>query len=324
MCDRWVTRVPIAPAGSGLWHRVGNHEAMTDGRAVRGKPWLLLKTTVALVFRHRLTNLAAEVAFFTLLSLPPLVLGLAGVAGLVTSRLGLSDRQVLEQSLVNLAEPFLTRDVVDTVIVPTFQQAVGGSHFGFISIGFVLALWSGSRAINTYVETITIMYGLKGVRGFLKQRAMAFGIYLAALLAGTFLVPLVVLGPRTLSSWLPTGLGWIVDAYWPVVAITTTVFLAILYHVAIPERTRWLFNLPGAALALVIWLAASMVMRTVLEFSIGGSSIYGPLAAPIVVLIWLYIIAIAVLFGAALNASIERVWPRRTAVEAAYGEGAGS
>ncbi len=79
---------------------------------------------------------------------------------------------------------------------------------------------------------------------------------------------------------------------------------------SVPVRTSWRYNLPGAVLTLVIWVAGSAVLRWVLTATAGDStSIYGPLAAPIAILIWLYIIAIAVLIGAALNASFDQLWP---------------
>jgi membrane protein len=80
--------------------------------------------------------------------------------------------------------------------------------------------------------------------------------------------------------------------------------------VSVPVRTSWRYNLPGAFLTLVIWVLGSFVLRWVLTVTAADStSIYGPLAAPIAVLIWLYILAIAVLIGAALNASFDQLWP---------------
>ena len=76
-----------------------------------------------------------------------------------------------------------------------------------------------------------------------------------------------------------------------------------------PVRTPWRRDLPGAVLTLVIWFFGSFVVRTIISISVGGTSIYGPLAAPIVLLIWLYVLAIAVLIGAALNAAVESVSP---------------
>ena len=95
--------------------------------------------------------------------------------------------------------------------------------------------------------------------------------------------------------------------YWPVVTVLAIAGLATLYHVATPVRTPWRRDLPGAVLALVIWFLASLALRRVIAVSVGGPSIYPSLATPILVLIWLYFLAIAVLVGAALNAAVDRI-----------------
>ena len=68
-----------------------------------------------------------------------------------------------------------------------------------VSVGFVLALWSGSRALNVLVETITIMYGLGGHRGMVTTRLLSFVLYLLGLLTGVVTIPLVVAGPRLVA-----------------------------------------------------------------------------------------------------------------------------
>jgi membrane protein len=78
----------------------------------------------------------------------------------------------------------------------------------------------------------------------------------------------------------------------------------------VPVRTSWRYNLPGATLTLLLWIFGSFLLRWVLTTTAGEStSIYGPLAAPIAVLLWLYLLSIAVLIGAAVNAAFDRVWP---------------
>ena len=90
-------------------------------------------------------------------------------------------------------------------------------------------------------------------------------------------------------------------------------FLATLYHVSVPVRTSWSFNLPGATFSLLAWIAGSYVLRWVLTVTAADSkSIYGPLAAPIAVLLWLYVVALAVLVGAAVNAAFDAVFPQKT------------
>ena len=89
-------------------------------------------------------------------------------------------------------------------------------------------------------------------------------------------------------------------------------FLATLYHVSVPVRTRWRYNLPGAVFTMFCWVFGSALLRLILVGTAKGStSIYGPLAAPIAVLLWLYLLSIAVLIGAALNASFDQIWPQK-------------
>ena len=71
-----------------------------------------------------------------------------------------------------------------------------GGRFDVISVGFVLALWSGSRALNVFVDTITIMHGLGGHRGIIRTRALSFGLYVLAMITGVVSLPLVVAGPE--------------------------------------------------------------------------------------------------------------------------------
>ena len=272
--------------------------------------WRLIVSTVGNCLRNRVTGLAAEAAFFALLSLPPLVFGLAGSIGYVVQTF--TDQRIGEfkADVADLALRAFTPDIVDTIILPTLNDVLGAPRYDVISIGFVLALWSGSRALNVFVDTVTIMYGLGGHRGIVKTRMLSFSLYVLALFTGIITIPLVVAGPALVDRLLPPRLEALNALYWPVVVILCVVFTATLYHVSVPVRTSWRYNLPGAALTLLIWIAGSWLLRWFLTASAGEStSIYGPLATPIAVLIWLYILAIAVLIGAALNASFDELWP---------------
>jgi len=92
-------------------------------------------------------------------------------------------------------------------------------------------------------------------------------------------------------------------------------FLATLYHVSVPARTAWSFNLPGATFSLVCWVLGSWGLRELLTVTASDSmSFYGPLAAPIAVLLWLYLLSIAVLIGAAVNAAFDTVFPQMSTI----------
>jgi membrane protein len=277
--------------------------------------WRLTKETTATCFRYRVTGLAAEAGFFALLSLPPLVLGLVGSIGYLGTWVGHDTVVEVREQIVRVAGEVLTADSVRSVIEPTLDDVFRDGRFDIISIGFLIALWSGSRALNVFIDTISIMYGLGGVRGIIRTRVLSFSLYVAALLLGVVVVPLVLVGPTILGRLLPDQADFLTTLYWPVAPLLTIVSLTSLYHISAPVRTPWRRDLPGALLTLLIWFGGSFVIRWIISISVGGASIYGPLAAPIVLLIWLYVLAIAVLIGAALNAAVESLWPVREAVE---------
>jgi membrane protein len=275
----------------------------------RNALWRLVSGTVATCFRYRVTGLAAEAGFFALLSLPPLLLGLVGSIGYLGGIIGADVVADARARIIEAAATLLTDRGVQEVIVPTLDGVFEGGRFELVSLGFLLSLWSGSRALNVYVDTITIMYGLSGHRGILQTRALSFSLYVAGLVVGSFTIPLVLAGPTVVGALLPAGVDWLLQLYWPVVVLLSIAFITSLYHIAVPVRTPWWRDTPGAMLALLIWVVGSFLLRWLISVSVGGPSIYGPLAAPIIVLLWLYVLAIAVLIGAALNAAFEDVWP---------------
>ncbi|NHA67687.1 YihY/virulence factor BrkB family protein [Phycicoccus flavus] len=269
----------------------------------------LTVVTTRICLRYRVTGLASEAGFFALLSLPPLVLGLFGGLGYLGNALGPATVDEVRADILRYAARFLTTPVIDSVLGPTVNDVLRTGRADLLSIGFVLSLWSGSRALNVFVDTISIMYGQSGVRGIVPTRALSFSLYVVALVLGIVTIPLVLLGPSIIQGWLPQHLDGLVLLYWPLVTVLTVGGLTSLYHVSTPRRSPWTRDVPGAVLTLVIWALASRVVQGSLAASLGGSSIYGPLSAPIVLLIWLYALAIAVLIGAALNAAIREMWP---------------
>jgi membrane protein len=299
-------------------------DAAAPGRAsrwtvtnVRRAVWRLVVSTVGTCMRNRVTGLAAEAAFFAVLSLPPLIFGLAGSIGYVFAQFSNDQIDDVRAKVLDLASQALTPDTVDKIIRPTLNDVLEGGRYDVISVGFILALWSGSRALNVFVDTITIMYGLGGHRGIIRTRALSFLLYVLGLVTGVLTIPLVVAGPGLVDEALPERLDFLNELYWPTVVVLCICFLTTLYHVSVPVRTWWRYNLPGAVFTLFCWVVGSALLRWVLvETAQGSTSIYGPLAAPIAVLLWLYLLSIAVLIGAALNAAFDQVWPQKETTRA--------
>ena len=282
-----------------------------------GVLWRLIVSTVGSCMRYRVTGLAGEAAFFAVLSVPPLVFMLAGGIGIVSDRFTPAQIADVRSAIIELSQRALTDRAVDRIIIPTIDDVLNEPRFDVISLGFVLALWSGSRALNVFIDTITVMHGLGGHRGIVKTRALSFLLYILAMITGVVTVPLVVAGPTLVRRVLPHRSEFLMTFYWPTVIVICICFLATLYHVSVPVRTNWSFNLPGATFALGGWVAGWALLRWVLTVTAADSrSIFGPLAAPIAVLLWLYLLALAVLIGAAVNAAFDSVFPQKSTTRA--------
>ncbi|MEU1321954.1 YihY/virulence factor BrkB family protein [Streptomyces microflavus] len=275
----------------------------------RRMAWQLLKDTVNSCIEYRILGLAAEAAFFTLLSLPPLLLGMIGLLGYVDEWTTTTTVASIERNILSASQTVLSERGVNDFAKPLLADVTTGARPDIISIGFAIALWSGSRAVNVFIDTITVMYGLDGHRGIVKTRLLAFLLYVVALLLGAVVLPLLVVGPDRVVEFVPWGTEVIAVLYWPLVILLTIAFLTTLYHVSVPVRSPWIEDVPGALVALGMWVLGSFLLRIYLTNTVEGPTIYGSLAAPIAVLLWIGISAFAVLVGAAVNAAIDHVWP---------------
>nr|WP_238420784.1 YihY/virulence factor BrkB family protein [Streptomyces taklimakanensis] len=278
--------------------------------------WLLLKDTVNSCMEYRVLGLAAEAAFFTLLSLPPLLLGLIGLLGYLDAWIGIDTIAGVRANLLDASAAVLSDRGVSQLAEPLVDDVIEGGRPDVISFGFALALWSGSRAVTVFIDTITVMYGLDGHRGIVATRLLAFGLYLVALPLGAVALPLMIVGPDAVVGWMPQVEPLVAIFYWPVVVVLSVVFLTTLYHVSVPVRSPWVEDVPGSLVALLMWILGSVLLRIYLVRTVEGPSLYGSLAAPVAVLLWIGVFAFAVLVGAAVNAAIDHVWPSVTTAAA--------
>jgi membrane protein len=240
---------------------------------------------------------------------PPLLLSLIGLLGYVDDWTGTDSISSLEANLLDAARTVLSDKGVREIAQPILDDVMKGGRPDVISVGFLFALWSGSRAVNVFIDTITVMYGLDGVRGIVKTRLVAFLLFVAALLIGSVALPLMVAGPDAVVRIVPWSTTVVQVLYWPVVIVLSVAFLTTLYHVSVPVRSPWIEDVPGALVALAMWVLGSFLLRIYLTNTIEGATIYGSLAAAVAVLLWIGVSAFAVLVGAAVNAAIDRVWP---------------
>lgn len=291
----------------------------TARRAVRLSPVLLVRRTGVKAWQDRVLGLAAEAGFWQLLSLPPLLLAVLGTIGYLGDALGSSAVGRVEASLLHAAAKILTPSVVDDVVRPTVDEVLRRGRADVISVGFLVSLWTGSTAMSTYVNTITIAYGLRAHRSAVRSRILALKLYLAQVASGVVLIPALVLGPALLQRVLhahqhPVVHTLVTVLYWPVVTVLSLGMLTTLYHLSVPARLPWRRALPGAVFAVALWVVGSYLLRLYLRLVFGDALVYGSLAAPVAVLLFFYVTALAVLLGAELNATVDLLRrPRRPA-----------
>lgn len=271
----------------------------------------LAACTTRETIEDRVPGLAAEAALFTLISLPALLLAIVGSLGFIAAALGPGGgrelRHVLELPHAFLSEPTFAayQHIVGTVL--------SEQRGGVVSFGIVLSVWTGSRAVNRYVETITIAYDVEP-RSAWRRRLVAFGLTVGALVGAVAVLPPLVIGPRlvrwaTPESVADTTLALVHALFWPVIVVLIVAGVATLYHFGVPWRTPWRRDLPGAVLAMMLWLLASAGLRAYMTVTVHQDAVYSQLAVPIAVVLWLYLTAFAVLLGAEFNSEIERQWP---------------
>jgi len=303
-------RVHTGGRGAGLphWYPV------TDPRQVRN----LALRTVKHAWDDRVLGLSAEAAFWQLLSMPSLFLALLAALGFFSELAGKTTIDQVQQNLLAGFSRAFSAEVVDQLIAPLVRQVLNQGRADVLSISFVLALWAGSSATATFVNTITIAYGMRDLRGAVPSRLLALAIYLGSIVLGVIILPALVLGPTVLPRLFPDRMRATADhvisqAYWPTVVILLLLGLTSLYHLAPPRRLPWRRGVPGALLAMTIFLAGSAGLRLYISFIMSHNHAYGTLAAPIAALLFFYLLALGVLLGAELNAEIERAAPSRRA-----------
>jgi membrane protein len=285
-------------------------------RRIRHVPGLLRQAVVD-AWCDRVLGLSAEAAFWQLLSLPSLFLALIASLGYVSRLFGAHTVDRTEMQIENTLNHTFSPQVVTQVIRPTLREVLHGDRADIISIAFVLALWAGSSATATFVNTIAIAYDMRDLRGPVRSRLLALGIFLVTVVLGVLLLPMLVLGPDLLRRTFPPSVRSTVSTlinagYYPVLIVLLLLALTTFYKVAPPRRLPWWRGLPGAILAVLVFLAGSAGLRAYIAFILDHNHAYGTLAAPIAALLFFFVLALGVLLGAEFNAAIEQRSPAQT------------
>jgi membrane protein len=249
---------------------------------------------------------AAQLSYYFLLALFPLLLFLTSVIGLI-----IGSETGLRQSLFNYLGkvlPSSASELVSTTIIEVSSASGGGK----ISFGILAALWAASNGMGAISESLNVAYHVKETRAWWKQRLIAVGLTVSlAVLIITALV-IVLYGGRIADSLAITyGLGgsftlaWKI-LQWPIVLAFLLVGFALIYYWAPDLRDQdWRWITPGSIVAVTLWLLVSFAFRLYLHYFNSYSNTYGSLGAVIILMLWFYLTGAAILIGGEVNSDIE-------------------
>lgn len=260
--------------------------------------------------------MAAEVAFWQIVSWPPLLLALVGAIGYFGSLTG--EGGVLggvQHTILDAARQVLTPEAVSQVVEPAVSSALGHGHAGITAIGILLSLWAGSTATGDLMGTVTIAYGMRALRSPVRTRLLAIVFYVVEVLAGTVGLVLATVGPSRLIGLarpvLGPGVATLVhQLYWPALILVVLAGIVVAYHFTIPVRgVPWWRDLPGAVLALLMGGVTVYLLRWYLTSAVALGSAASGIGAIIAVLLFVYFLALSILVGATFNAEIDKQFP---------------
>jgi membrane protein len=283
----------------------GKPESPTD---LDKRSWkYVLRKTVREFSEDQCTDQAAALTYYSVLAIFPAMLALTSILGLV----GQADRAV--QTVLDVLRPLVadsTLEAVEPVLTGMTQSQTAGLTF---VVGLLGALWSASAYVGAFGRALNRIYEIHEGRPFWKLRPLQMLVTLVAvLLSASVLVMLVISGPLAESIGSTLGLGslaitaWNI-AKWPVLGVMVMLAVAILYY-ATPNvrqpRFRWISV--GAAVAILVWVLASVAFAFYVANFSSYDKTYGSIAGVIVALLWLWITNLSLLFGAEIDSELER------------------
>lgn len=254
--------------------------------------------------------ISAGVAFYLFFALFPALLAGLSIYGLFADPATVAEQiQALAAYMPAEVQGIIGEQL--TNITTASGQALGLG----VLIGIGVALWSAMKGVKALMTAFNIAYDENEKRGFIKFNLIAFGLTLFILVFGLVLLLVVAVIPAVLSAvGLDAVTEWIVRLVrWPILFLLVLGILAVLYRFA-PSRKepQWRWATPGALLATVLWMIASLAFSFYISNFGNYNETYGALAAVVILLFWLYITAFVVILGAEVNSEMERQTRRDT------------
>jgi membrane protein len=268
----------------------------------------ILRRTISEFSRDQCTDLAAALTYYSVLSLFPGLLAITSTLGLLGT-----NAEKVQQTILDVLRPLVDASTLDSVQKLLVQLSHSQSAGYAFVVGLAGALWAASGYVGAFTRAMNRVYGVQEGRPIWKLRPLQLVITIVTVaLCIVGLVILVVSGSVAETVGNAIGLGdtvvtvWNV-AKWPVLAVVVVLVVALLYYVT-PNvrqpRFRWISA--GAFVAILVWVIASLGFGFYVANFSSYNKTYGSLAGVIVALLWLWLTNLALMFGAELDAELER------------------
>lgn len=269
------------------------------------RSWLEIGKRVIKEFSaDRVTSVAGGVTFFALLALFPAITALVSIYGMVADPATIADHlSLLENILPQSALDLISGQVIAIASAPKTSLSIAGI------VALLVALWSANGGMKALIEALNIAWFETEKRGFIKLNLVSLTLTLSAIVGVILMIALVAVLPVLLNTILAGSriegiLSWL---RWPILAGMLILGLAVIYRFGpSKEDPTWQWISPGAVVATLGLLVASILFSWYAANFANYNETYGSLGAAVATMMWLWIAAIVVLMGAEVNSEVER------------------
>jgi membrane protein len=299
----------LDPLAQRIWDYVAHSELRSLWNFEGASPWIILERTAKAFMSDDLLSRAAELGFYFLFALFPMLLCVSAILGLAAK-----SASTIYVGLLHYLAMVVPHSAYQLVI-QTFNQTTEAASGGKVTLGLVAALWSGSMGFAAIQDTMNLVYKVRESRPYWKARSSAVLITillsaivtlnLADLFGGDLLARYAYAhiwhhALRLVAVLTIRILTWIVAC-----GLLMLIFSTIYYYAPDLKSKCWHWLTPGAAVGIITWLLASLGFRVYLYYFNSYSLTYGSLGAVIVLLMWFYITGLTLLAGAEMNSEIQ-------------------
>lgn len=272
------------------------------------RAWTVLKRSLSSFYDDQITHHAAALTYYALMSFfPTLLLGMA-LLGLLGQ---FPETYEAIFSYLEEVAPESTLTAIDAALRGALESRTAAA--GALAVAVVTALYGMTGALEAARRALNVVFDAEDGRGFLRRKATDIASVIALMVLILMALILTFVGGDLAETIFGAfGLGATAASLWAILrwpaalAVALLVFSFVYYVTPDVKQRAFRWITPGAAVGVTIWLLASAAFSFYLSRFPGINATYGSFAAAIILIIWLWLTNVALLFGAELNAEIER------------------